>query len=125
MTSLLAAFSKFPRISQNIEVVFANLPDEIRADFLSDTGFRMSLDDCEPGRGRTVMLAEPGKSGASRAVVLKPRLENCSNAFACYIIAHELAHAHLLNGGWGEITCREAAADALASSWGFNKVPWE
>ena len=85
----------------------------------------MSLDDCEPGRGRTVMLAKPSKNGASRAVVLKPRLENCSDAFTCYIIAHELAHAHLLNGGWGEITCREAAADALASTWGFNKVPWE
>jgi hypothetical protein len=37
------------------------------------------------------------------------------------VIAHELAHAYLRNGGWGEISDRELAADALAESWGFPK----
>ena len=40
---------------------------------------------------------------------------------AKYIIAHEFAHAFLRNGGWGEITDAEEAADALAASWGFHK----
>jgi len=71
------------------------------------------------------MLAQPGTSGSSRCVVLKPRLEKCSEKFCCYIIAHELAHAYLNNGGWGEITDREEAADALAASWGFEKAPYE
>ena len=86
---------------------------------------RIALDDCEQGVGRTVRLAAPGPSGTSRCVVLKPRLENCSQEFVCYIVAHEMAHAKLNNGGWGEITDREEAADALAASWGFNKLPYE
>ena len=60
----------------------------------------------------------PGGNG-SRCVVLKRRLANCLEAFAYYVIAHELAHAYLRNGGWGEIEDAEAAADALAASWGF------
>lgn len=108
-----------------IEKVFLSLPDEIHDDLLGDASFSIALDDCEPGRGRTVLVPAPGTRGASRSVVLKPRLENCSESFACYIIAHELAHAHLLNGGWGEITCREEAADALAATWGYAKVPRE
>ncbi len=70
-------------------------------------------------------MAQLGPNGTSRCVVLKPRLEHCSSAFARYIIAHELAHAHLHNGGWGEITDREEAADALAACWGFPKIPFE
>ena len=70
-------------------------------------------------------MAQLGPQGTSRCVVLKPRLEKCSNEFACYIIAHEFAHAHLHNGGWGEILDREEAADALAASWGFPKMPYE
>ena len=52
-------------------------------------------------------------------------LENCSAAFVRYIVAHELAHAWLHNGGWGEITDREEAADAVAAAWGYEKVPYE
>jgi len=70
-------------------------------------------------------MPDLGPEGTSRCVVLKPRLERCSEAFACYIIAHEFAHAHLHNGGWGEITDVELAADALAASWGWPKQPFE
>lgn len=66
-----------------------------------------------------------GPSGTSRCIVLKPRLEHCSHEFSRYIIAHEFAHAYLYNGGWGEITDREDAADALANHWGFPKQPFE
>jgi len=82
----------------------------------------MTLDDFVPGKGRTVWMACPGPGGkGSRSVVLKPRLADCPEAFAHYVIAHELAHAYLHNGGWGEIDDPEAAADALAASWGFSK----
>lgn len=106
-------------------LVLSGLPPEVQQDFVEDPYFRISLDDCEPGRGRTVVMAQLGPNGTSRCVVLKPRLEQCSDAFACYIIAHEFAHAHLHNGGWGEISDREEAADALAASWGFAKMPFE
>ena len=55
----------------------------------------------------------------SRCVVLRRKLAQASEAFAKYVIAHEFAHAYLRNGGWGEITDIEEAADALAASWGF------
>ena len=39
-----------------------------------------------------------------------------------YVIAHELAHAVLRNGGrWGSDDPEEAA-DALAAQWGFAKL---
>ena len=123
--ALIDPFVDFPLISQRVKFVLNGLPTEVQTDFLTDPHFRVSLDDCEPGRGRTVMMAQLGPNGTSRCVVLKPRLERCSEAFACYIIAHEFAHAHLHNGGWGEITDCEDAADALAASWGFAKVPFE
>jgi hypothetical protein len=67
-------------------------------------------------------MATPGPIGSgSRCVVLKPRLADCSEAFACYVIAHEFAHAFLRNGGWDAITDPEEAADALAASWGFER----
>lgn len=55
----------------------------------------------------------------SRCVVLRRKLAYASEEFSKYVIAHEFAHAYLRNGGWGEITDIEEAADALAASWGF------
>ena len=102
--------------------VLAVLPDEVRRDLFEDSRFRMTLDDCAPGKGRTVWLACPGTDGnGSRCVVLKPKLADCDEAFAKYVIAHELAHAYLRNGGWGEINDPEDAADAMAANWGFTK----
>lgn len=119
------SFRAHPILARRIEHVLQTMPEEYRKDLLSDPSFLISLDDFTPGKGRTVMLAHPSTSGSSRCVVLKPRLEICSETFCCYIIAHELAHAWLNNGGWGTITDREEAADALAASWGFDKVPYE
>ncbi|MDG1874862.1 MAG: hypothetical protein P8J27_13185 [Mariniblastus sp.] len=105
--------------------MLSQLPQEVLNDFHEDSNFRVSLDDCEPGQGRKVLMPDLSPQGTSRCVVLKPRLEQCSDAFACYIVAHEFAHAYLRNGGWGEFTCREAAADALAETWGWPKQPYE
>ena len=102
--------------------VLSALPREVVADFLADPQFRIAVDDYEPGKGRTVWLACPTIGNGSRSVILKPRLAECDAAFAYYIIAHELAHAHLRNGGYGAITDPEHAADALAAEWGFGKV---
>ena len=121
----LKPFPDYPRLAHWVAKVLSQLPAEVQQDFLSDPNFKVSLDDCEPGQGRTVLMPELGPQGTSRCVVLKPRLERCSEAFACYIIAHEFAHAHLHNGGWGEITDVELAADALAASWGWPKQPFE
>lgn len=102
--------------------VLTALPDEVRRDFLEDPQFRMTLDDCVPGKGRSVWLACPIAGGnGSRCVVLKHKLAGCDEAFAKYVIAHELAHAYLRNGGWGEIDDPEDAADAVADNWGFPK----
>jgi hypothetical protein len=54
-------------------------------------------------------------------VILKPRLADCPEDFAHYVIAHEMAHAYLRNGGWGTIEDPELAADTLAATWGFGR----
>lgn len=96
------------------------LPDSVQRDFLDDPRFRVTLENYVPGEGWSLWMPVPGPNGSvSRCVVLRPRLAHCSEAFAYYVIAHEFAHAFLRNGGWGEITDVEDAADALAASWGF------
>jgi hypothetical protein len=96
------------------------LPEEVQQDFLCDSRFRVTLEDFVPGRGWTLWMPIPGPIGSdSRCVVLRAKLSHCSEAFATWIIAHEFAHAFLRNGGWGDITDVEDAANALAATWGF------
>jgi hypothetical protein len=102
--------------------VLGALPEEIQRDFLDDPRFRITVETFQPGRGWTLWMAAPDPGGGgSRCVVLRRKLATCEEAFGLYVIAHELAHAYLRNGGWGEITDREEAADALAASWGFRR----
>ena len=108
-------------LASRVVAVMERLPHGVSAEFLGDPRFRLALDDLAPRRGRTVWIASPGREGGSRCVVLKPLLAECAEDFAHYIIAHELAHAHLRNGGWEEIDDPEAAADALATCWGFSR----
>ena len=116
----IGPFADCETLAQRVLTVLRALPKRVLRDFRDDPRFRLALDDCAPKKGRTVWLACPGPGGnGSRCVVLKRRLANCLEAFAYYVIAHELAHAYLRNGGWGEIEDAEAAADALAASWGF------
>ncbi|MEM9411760.1 MAG: hypothetical protein AAGA30_11645 [Planctomycetota bacterium] len=118
-------FQNYPRLMSCLEYVLGSLPEEIKSELLSDPNFKVALDDYRPGQGRFVLMPNLGPGGGSRCVVLKPRLEKCSDKFSKYIIAHELAHAFLYNRGWKEISDPEEAADALAAHWGYEKVPFE
>ncbi len=116
----LKPFANHPKLRFRVLAVLSSLPEDVSRDFLEDSKFHISLDNFEIGRGSQVWMACPGPGGEfSRSVVLKPRLEDSSEAFAKYVIAHEFAHAYLRNGGWNEIDDPELAADALAASWGF------
>ena len=107
-------------LRERVEKVLLALPEQVQQDFISDSRFRVTLCNYVPGKGWTLLMDSPGaRSSGSRCVVLRPKLAVCSEAFACYVIAHEFAHAFLRNGPWGEISDVEEAADALAASWGF------
>ena len=121
-SAYLEAFADCEPLQHRLLTVLNALPDPVIRDFVDDHRFRVAMDEVVPGKGRTVQLASPGPVGkGSRCVVLKRRLADRSEAFACYVIAHEFAHAYLHNGGWGKITDNEDAADALAASWGFRR----
>jgi len=120
--SHLEPFAELAPLYDRLSFVLRALPQAVQLDLLEDVRFRIALDDFIPGEGRSVWLACPAPNGnGSRCVVLKPRLADCPEQFAHYVIAHELAHAFLRNGGQDEITDPEAAADHLAASWGFSK----
>ena len=118
----LEPFSEYPVLQLRILSVLEQLPSEVQRDFLEDPRFGVTIDNYEPGIGWSLWMPTPGTPGnGSRCVVLRPKLAAASEQFAKYVIAHEFAHAFLRNGGWGEITDIEDAADALAASWGFNR----
>ncbi len=116
----VAGFGLEPRLHAESVVVVRALPVEVRADLMGDAGF--SLCDYEPGAGGfAVPVAVPGASGCSRSVVLKRTLRARPGAFVRWLIAHELAHAYLRNGGRWAGEDPEQAADALAAAWGFAR----
>ncbi len=121
-TAHLEAFADCEPLRVRVFTVLSRLPEVVQRDFLDDPRFRIALENFVPGEGWSLWMASPGPVGSgSRCVVLRPKLADCSEAFALYVIAHEFAHAHLHNGGWGEITDIEEAADALAASWGYQR----
>ncbi len=121
----LQAFSDHPILQARIASVLSSLPEVVQADFADDPSFQITLEDYSPEQGWKLFMACPITiSAVSRCVVLRRRLEQASEEFALYVIAHEFAHAYLRNGGWGEITDIEEAADALAASWGYSRPPF-
>ena len=96
--------------------VLGALPASVVSGFVEDPAF--TICDYEPLAGR--MFFVPMQM-AGRAVVLKRTLRSRPAAFANWVIAHELAHAHLRNGGRFPGEDPEKAADALAEMWGFPK----
>lgn len=123
-THYLQAFEAHPLLQKHVAAVLCSLTAEVQADFLSDATFRLALEEVKQGRGggsSTFMPLPDSGTSVSRLVVLRAKLDRAPEDFARYVIAHELAHAYLRNGGWGEITDREEAADALAASWGYPK----
>lgn len=101
--------------------VLLGMPESIRAELLADESF--IIFDYEPGPGviAHVPVGLPLPRKASRSVVLKRTLRRRPPAFVRYVIAHELAHAHLHNGGRWPGDDPEHAADALAAEWGFPR----
>lgn len=116
----LALFASHPQLKQRLSWVLRALPEAVQHDFIEDETFRITLEDYTPGSGwKLFMACPPSGVMVSRCVVLRAKLNEASVDFTDYVIAHEFAHAFLRNGGWGEITDIEQAADALAASWGF------
>ena len=107
-------------LHMHVAGVMTLLPEHVREDIVSDQSFRIC--DYEPGRGMVLVpMGMPGPRGASRSVVLKRTLRRRPADFVKYIIAHELAHAHLRNSGRWPGDDPEHAADALAAEWGFPR----
>lgn len=120
----LAPFTDHPVLQTRVLRVLEALPPDVQQDFLDDPRFRVEIDNYVPGVGWSFLMPAPGIDGkGSRCVILRTKLAELGEAFALYVIAHEFAHAFLRNGGWGEITDIEEAADALAASWGFVRPP--
>lgn len=121
-SAFLESFTEHRCLQARVEHVLCALPEEIQQDFLDDTTFRVTLEDYTPENGWRMFMECPSPATRmSRCVVLRSRLDSADESFALYIIAHEFAHAFLRNGGWGEISDAEDAADALADHWGFPK----
>ena len=119
-----APFGDYPVLQQRVLQVLESLPADVQHDFLQDPRFGVEIDNYEPGVGWSLFMPTPGPPGqGSRKVVLRPRLNYATEQFALYIIAHEFVHAFLRNGGWGDITDVEDAADALAAFWGYHRPP--
>lgn len=116
----LASFGLEPFLRIHVEAVLVALPDAVRCDFLSDPSF--SLCDYEPSHlPAQIPVRAPLGKRPSRSVVLKRTLRRRPDNFIRWVIAHELAHAHLRNGGRHAGEDPEHAADSLAAAWGFPK----
>jgi hypothetical protein len=117
----LSAFRLDPFVHHYAAIVLAEIPLIVRDDLMSDPGFHLC--DYEPGPGvvMQVPMRIPERNRASRSVVLKRTLRHRSEPFVKWLIAHELAHAHLRHGGRFPGEDPELAADALAAEWGFPK----
>lgn len=106
-------------IHAHVAAVFAKLPSCVREDLVGDPAFRLS--DYDPADIAFIAVAPPARGLPSRSVVLKRTLHRRSDEFARYVIAHELAHAHLRNRGRTDQEDPEHAADSLAADWGFPR----
>src|SRR4051794_24050347 len=94
LESYLASFPLDPVLHGHVAAVFAALPAHVLSDFVTDPGF--SLCDYEPTLlAAHIRVASPGVRRPSRAVVLKRTLRRRPEGFIRWVIAHELAHAHL------------------------------
>ena len=103
--------------------VLRQLPDDVRIDIMGEGGVVFYDYDPGPGVIMQVPVNSPGPAGASRSIVLKRTLRNRPANFVHWLIAHELAHAHLRNAGRWPGDDPEVAADSLARQWGFPRPP--
>jgi hypothetical protein len=116
----LAAFPLEPFLRAHVAAVFAALPEHVRSDFVTDPAFVVC--DYEPTLlPAHIPLRAPAARRPSRSVVLKRTLRRRPSNFIRWVIAHELAHAHLRNAGRHAGEDPEHAADSLAADWGFPR----
>ena len=117
----LSRFGLDAFLREHVAEVVLMLPDSVRRDLVDDPGFHLC--DYEPGPGVVahVPVGAPRRDGAGRSVALKRTLRHRPSTFVRYVIAHELAHAHLRNRGRFPGDDPERAADALAAGWGFPR----
>jgi hypothetical protein len=117
----LAGFALEPFLLAHVSAVCARLPAAVLSDFVGDPAF--SLFDYEPSHlPAQIPVAAPAVGRRpSRCVVLKRTLRRRPEPFIRWVIAHELAHAHLRNGGRHAGEDPEVAADGLAADWGFPR----
>ena len=104
--------------------VLAALPDPVRQNLSADPPVTFCDYDPTPGQLLQVPVGQLSRAGPARSVVLKRTLQNRPEPFVRWLIAHELAHAYLHNGGRWPGDDPEAAADALAGEWGFPRPAW-
>jgi hypothetical protein len=112
----LEAFALDAFLLPHVQTVMLALPDPVRGALMGDSAF--AICDFEPGPATVahIPISLPGRS-----VALKRNLRGRSAAFILYVIAHELAHAHLRNRGRRAGEDPEMAADSLAADWGFPR----
>jgi hypothetical protein len=116
----LATFPLDDALRTHIAQVVSLLPEPVRSDLMTDPTFRLS--DYDPAiRPFHIRVAAPSMRGSARSVILKRTLARRPGTFIHYVIAHELAHAHLRNQGRTPDEDPELAADALAALWGFPR----
>jgi hypothetical protein len=116
----LTSFRLDAFLHDEVAGVIISLPGHVRDDFVDDPAF--TLFDYDPRAGNVFHVpVRWGGSRAARSVVLKRTLSHRPVEFVRYVIAHELAHAHLRNGGRFPGEDPEHAADALAAEWGFPR----
>lgn len=101
--------------------VCASLPQTVLMDLMLDESFTIADYEYVPGKATQVHVGTLRRGRTCRSIVLKRSLRVRDAAFARYVIAHELAHAHLRNAGRHDGEDPEHAADALADEWGFPR----
>lgn len=121
ITDWLGGFSLDPVLHGHAVVVFASLPEPVRRDLMDDPAFVICDIASGPGRHAQVPVGMPAVGRGARSVALKRTLTRRPAAFVRWVIAHELAHAHLRNEGREPGEDPELAADALAAAWGHPR----
>jgi hypothetical protein len=127
IASRLSAFPLHAELRGHVEAVMVELPATVLLDLLEDLAFTLSDYDPTASRVFHVPVGLPARGRPGRSVVLKQTVLRRPQAFVRWVIAHELAHAHLHNGGRFPGEDPEHAADALANEWGFpkpNPIVW-
>jgi hypothetical protein len=117
----LLPFGLHSQLHKHAAHVLQSLPDDVRQDLMGEAGVVFYDYDPGPGVVMNVPVKPPGRGGASRSIVLKRTLTGRPVNFVQWLIAHELAHAHLRNGGRWPGDDPELAADSLALEWGFPR----